>query len=62
MELLVISVKKKPSLSVFAGNDAALFEINSNTGNITMLKPADVLGTITLTVLVNTTYFLAVIK
>ncbi|XP_036962073.1 cadherin-related family member 5 isoform X2 [Acanthopagrus latus] len=36
----------------FLGGDAGgLFQINSDTGDITMLKPADVLGTISLTVL-----------
>ncbi|XP_071375226.1 cadherin-related family member 5 [Centroberyx affinis] len=34
-----------------SGNDAGLFAINADTGNITMLKPADVLGPINLTVL-----------
>ncbi|XP_068458504.1 cadherin-related family member 5-like [Clinocottus analis] len=36
----------------FLGGDAGgLFQINPNTGNITMLKPADKLGTLSLTVL-----------
>uniref|UniRef100_UPI0037E95638 cadherin-related family member 5 n=1 Tax=Semicossyphus pulcher TaxID=241346 RepID=UPI0037E95638 len=36
----------------FVGGDAGgLFAINSNTGNVTMLKPADKLGLISLTVL-----------
>ncbi|KAM8750382.1 cadherin-related family member 5 isoform 2-T2 [Acanthopagrus schlegelii] len=36
----------------FLGGDAGgLFQINSDTGDITMLKPADVLGAISLTVL-----------
>uniref|UniRef100_UPI003AAE84F0 cadherin-related family member 5 n=1 Tax=Centroberyx gerrardi TaxID=166262 RepID=UPI003AAE84F0 len=34
-----------------SGNDAGLFGINADSGNITMLKPADVLGPINLTVL-----------
>nr|XP_020449025.1 cadherin-related family member 5-like [Monopterus albus] len=37
--------------SFLSGNDAGLFEINPNTGNISMLKPANVLGNISLTVL-----------
>ncbi|XP_039470424.1 cadherin-related family member 5 isoform X2 [Oreochromis aureus] len=39
--------------SFLSGNEASLFAINSDTGDITMLKPADVLGTITLTVLAS---------
>ncbi|XP_013129229.1 cadherin-related family member 5 isoform X3 [Oreochromis niloticus] len=39
--------------SFLSGNEASLFAINSDTGNITMQKPADVLGTITLTVLAS---------
>ncbi|XP_050929237.1 LOW QUALITY PROTEIN: cadherin-related family member 5 [Lates calcarifer] len=37
--------------SFLSGNEDRLFDINANTGNITMLKVADVLGTISLTVL-----------
>ncbi|XP_044048794.1 cadherin-related family member 5-like isoform X3 [Siniperca chuatsi] len=37
--------------SFLSGNGDGLFEIGPNTGNISMLKPADVLGTISLTVL-----------
>ncbi|XP_017295002.1 cadherin-related family member 5 isoform X1 [Kryptolebias marmoratus] len=37
--------------SFLTGNGTDLFEINPNTGNITMKKPADVLGPISLTVL-----------
>ncbi|XP_069018904.1 cadherin-related family member 5 [Embiotoca jacksoni] len=37
--------------SFLSGHEDGLFEINANTGSISMLKPADVLGTITLTVL-----------
>lgn len=41
--------------NVFAsGNDGNLFEIDPNTGNVSMQKEADTLETITLTVLVNT--------
>nr|XP_023011469.2 cadherin-related family member 5 isoform X2 [Maylandia zebra] len=46
-------INEEITYSFLSGNDAGLFEINSNTGNITMLKPADVLGTITLTVLAS---------
>uniref|UniRef100_A0A3B5A230 Cadherin-related family member 5b n=1 Tax=Stegastes partitus TaxID=144197 RepID=A0A3B5A230_9TELE len=35
----------------FLSNEDNLFEINQNTGGITMLKPTDVLGTISLSVL-----------
>ncbi|XP_034736123.1 cadherin-related family member 5 isoform X2 [Etheostoma cragini] len=37
--------------SFLNGDAGGLFAINPNTGNITMLKPTDVLGTISLTVL-----------
>ncbi|XP_063336397.1 cadherin-related family member 5 [Pelmatolapia mariae] len=46
-------INEEITYSFLSGNEAGLFEINSNTGNITMLKPADVLGTITLTVLAS---------
>ncbi|XP_014194258.1 cadherin-related family member 5 isoform X2 [Haplochromis burtoni] len=46
-------INEEITYSFLNGNDAGLFKINSNTGNITMLKPADVLGTITLTVLAS---------
>ncbi|XP_039882500.1 cadherin-related family member 5 isoform X2 [Simochromis diagramma] len=46
-------INEEITYSFLSGNDTDLFEINSNTGNITMLKPADVLGTITLTVLAS---------
>lgn len=40
---------------VFApGNDGSLFEIDPNTGNVSMQKEANTLEPITLTVLVNT--------
>ncbi|XP_068584991.1 cadherin-related family member 5-like isoform X2 [Cebidichthys violaceus] len=44
-------INEEVAYSFLAGNEGGLFQINSNTGNITMLKPADVLGTIALTVL-----------
>ncbi|XP_037622865.1 cadherin-related family member 5 [Sebastes umbrosus] len=44
-------IDEKMTYSFLNGNADGLFEINANTGNITMLKPADVLGTISLTVL-----------
>ncbi|XP_045893060.1 cadherin-related family member 5 isoform X2 [Micropterus dolomieu] len=37
--------------SFLSGDGDGLFKINPNSGNISMLKPADVLGTISLTVL-----------
>ncbi|XP_073328713.1 uncharacterized protein [Pagrus major] len=37
--------------SFLDGDAGGLFQINSDSGNITMLKPADLLGTISLTVL-----------
>ncbi|KAK5866858.1 hypothetical protein PBY51_011399 [Eleginops maclovinus] len=37
--------------SLLEGDSGGLFQINPSTGNISMLKPADVLGTIRLTVL-----------
>ncbi|XP_019737411.1 cadherin-related family member 5 isoform X2 [Hippocampus comes] len=37
--------------SFLSGNEDGLFDINPNTGNVTMVKAADVLGTISLTVL-----------
>uniref|UniRef100_A0A7N8XTC1 Cadherin domain-containing protein n=1 Tax=Mastacembelus armatus TaxID=205130 RepID=A0A7N8XTC1_9TELE len=39
--------------SFLSGNDARLFEINPSTGNISMLKAADVLETMSLTVLAS---------
>ncbi|XP_074489711.1 cadherin-related family member 5 isoform X3 [Sebastes fasciatus] len=44
-------IDEKMTYSFLSGNADGLFEINANTGNITMLKPADVLRTISLTVL-----------
>ncbi|XP_070764242.1 cadherin-related family member 5 [Enoplosus armatus] len=43
-------INEEMTYSFLNGGDG-LFEINHNTGNIIMLKPADVLGTISLTVL-----------
>ncbi|XP_077374095.1 cadherin-related family member 5-like [Festucalex cinctus] len=37
--------------SFLSGNEDGLFAINANTGNVSMLRAADVLGTISLTVL-----------
>ncbi|XP_051916349.1 cadherin-related family member 5-like [Hippocampus zosterae] len=37
--------------SFLSGNEDGLFDINPNTGNVSMVKAADVLGTISLTVL-----------
>lgn len=39
------------------GNEDNIFQIDENTGNITMLKPADIAGPISLTVLVNGYYY-----
>ncbi|KAM6925652.1 cadherin-related family member 5-like isoform 1-T1 [Lycodopsis pacificus] len=44
-------IKEEVTYSFLAGDGGGLFQINPNTGTITMLKPADVLGTISLTVL-----------
>ncbi|XP_030588267.1 cadherin-related family member 5-like [Archocentrus centrarchus] len=44
-------INEEITYSFLSGNDDGLFEIGPNTGNITMLKPTDVLGTISLTVL-----------
>ncbi|XP_030280722.1 cadherin-related family member 5 isoform X2 [Sparus aurata] len=44
-------IKEGIMYSFLGGDAGGLFQINSDTGNITMLKPADVLGTISLTVL-----------
>ncbi|KAK2842732.1 hypothetical protein Q5P01_012932 [Channa striata] len=38
-----------------SGNEGGLFEINPNTGNITMVKPAELLENITLTVVASQT-------
>ncbi|KAM4573903.1 uncharacterized protein PAE49_008618 [Odontesthes bonariensis] len=46
-----IGINERIMYFFLRGNDDGLFEINPNTGNITMLKPTDVLGTISLTVL-----------
>ncbi|XP_047236857.1 cadherin-related family member 5-like isoform X2 [Girardinichthys multiradiatus] len=46
-----LGIKEEITYSFLSGNNDGLFEINPNTGNITMLKPADVLGPIALTVL-----------
>ncbi|XP_054475612.1 cadherin-related family member 5 [Anoplopoma fimbria] len=44
-------INEEVTYSFLAGDNGGLFQINPNTGNITMLKPADVLDTISLTVL-----------
>ncbi|KAM4734529.1 cadherin-related family member 5 [Anableps anableps] len=44
-------IKEEITYSILTGNEDGLFQMNPSTGNITMLKPADVLGPITLTVL-----------
>lgn len=41
------------SLSPPSGNEGNIFQIDEDTGNITMTKAADIAGPITLTVLVN---------
>ncbi|CAK6981926.1 cadherin-related family member 5 [Scomber scombrus] len=45
------SLNEEITYSFLSGNEDSLFEINQNTGDVTMLRPTDVLGTITLTVL-----------
>ncbi|KAL7401759.1 hypothetical protein ABVT39_004338 [Epinephelus coioides] len=45
------SINEEITYSFLDGDGGGLFHINPNTGNISMLKPADVLGTIGLTVL-----------
>ncbi|XP_051808123.1 cadherin-related family member 5-like [Acanthochromis polyacanthus] len=44
-------IKEEIVYSILSGNEDGLFAIDPNTGNITMLKAADVLGTISLSVL-----------
>ncbi|KAM6973319.1 uncharacterized protein cdhr5b [Aplochiton taeniatus] len=44
-------IRDELAYTFLSGNEAGLFEINENTGNITMLKAADVSGPITLRVL-----------
>ncbi|XP_026221242.1 cadherin-related family member 5-like [Anabas testudineus] len=44
-------INEEMSYSILSGNDDNLFEINPNTGNITMLKPVTTLEPITLTVM-----------
>ncbi|XP_013882136.1 cadherin-related family member 5 isoform X2 [Austrofundulus limnaeus] len=44
-------INEEITYSFLSGNEANLFQINPNTGNITMQKPADILGPISLTVL-----------
>ncbi|XP_075944840.1 cadherin-related family member 5 [Anarhichas minor] len=44
-------INEEVMYSFLAGDGGGLFQINPNTGNITMLKPADVLEPISLTVL-----------
>ncbi|KAM4554489.1 uncharacterized protein V3H82_018718 [Fundulus diaphanus] len=46
-----LGINVEITYSFLTGNEDGLFEINSNTGSITMVKAADVLGPITLTVL-----------
>ncbi|XP_049928816.1 cadherin-related family member 5 isoform X2 [Epinephelus moara] len=45
------SINEEITYSFLGGDGGGLFHINPNTGNISMLKPADVLGPIGLTVL-----------
>ncbi|XP_062276647.1 cadherin-related family member 5 [Scomber scombrus] len=45
------SLNEEITYSFLSGEQLDLFEINPNTGDVTMLRPTDVLGTITLTVL-----------
>ncbi|XP_023275703.1 cadherin-related family member 5-like isoform X2 [Seriola lalandi dorsalis] len=45
------AINEAITYSFLSGNDELLFEINPNTGNISMLKPASKLETISLTVL-----------
>ncbi|XP_029289274.1 cadherin-related family member 5-like [Cottoperca gobio] len=44
-------INEETTYSFLSGDGGGLFGINPNTGNITMLKPVDLLGTISLTVL-----------
>ncbi|XP_069384917.1 cadherin-related family member 5-like isoform X3 [Paralichthys olivaceus] len=44
-------INEEITYSFLSGNDEQLFEINANTGNITMLKPARAVDTINLSVL-----------
>ncbi|XP_023182933.1 cadherin-related family member 5-like isoform X2 [Xiphophorus maculatus] len=46
-----LGIKEEITYSIFSGKEGDLFSINPNTGNITMLRPADVVGEIALTVL-----------
>ncbi|KAI3370584.1 hypothetical protein L3Q82_007152 [Scortum barcoo] len=46
-----LGINEEITYSFLNGNGDGLFEISPNTGNITMLKPADMLGPISLTVL-----------
>ncbi|KAI5101360.1 cadherin-related family member 5-like, partial [Silurus meridionalis] len=41
------------SYKIVRGNEDNIFQIDENTGNITMLKPADIAGPLTLTVLAS---------
>ncbi|XP_059191774.1 cadherin-related family member 5 [Centropristis striata] len=46
-----LGLNEPVTYSILSGNDGEIFNINPDTGEITMLKPALVLGNITLTVL-----------
>ncbi|KAM6937032.1 uncharacterized protein FYW49_020854 [Xenentodon cancila] len=46
-------INEEITYSFLSGNEDDLFDINPVTGNITMLRPTDVLGSISLTILVN---------
>ncbi|XP_056138198.1 cadherin-related family member 5-like isoform X1 [Lampris incognitus] len=46
-------INERITYSFLRGNEAGLFDINANTGNITMRKPADISGPINLTVLAS---------
>ncbi|XP_062316923.1 cadherin-related family member 5 isoform X1 [Osmerus eperlanus] len=44
-------INEKMTYSFLSGNEAGIFEINANSGNITMTKPVDLPGPLVLTVL-----------
>ncbi|XP_054890694.1 cadherin-related family member 5-like isoform X1 [Poeciliopsis prolifica] len=46
-----VGINEAITYSIISGNEDELFQMNANTGNITMKKPTDVVGEIVLTVL-----------